>query len=951
MGSGARGADSLVERREGLRKLTGLRAIGPWLGVLCLAIAAQSALEAQNVRATVNHPAGLTRLLVDVPALIQTNTSGTATYAYQPAGRFQLLTGPRVADGGNPFVAGDENRPIASLESATGTWNVNEFSSKLTVSVDGVRFDPFEQMFEQTPDADPADLPIFWVQDLMTGTRDAVGEVLLPLQSDVPTAGEPNIRVRVSYQLVHDGLMIEHIVYNEDAVAHNIGLRVLIDALFGTSARDGSAIILDDGTTINNEVIIPDPNNPGVALPATWVTYDDPTNPLVALRGTVVGSEVTDPGIASESGGVPDQLQFGQYRNLGNPLQFDFQPNSRASLLGEDWAYAVRWDERVLQPGKSRRYVTYYGLGAAAVDYDPPYALAAYAPAQLEVVQGDDPLTPEIEQYYLVEQGGDSVFEIIAAIDNFGTSPLTNASVRVSLPEGLELYPATQPHTISLGVVNRNQAPLPAARWRVRASATRPGTAVIRITGPLGKVVERQISIPAVPIIPARPSLVGLEMLSVPYQFLNSDASNVFGSLSDSVFPGGPVALWRWHPETAQYLTYPDPFVANIEPGEGLWLLNQNRETIVLPPDAQPVPDTETFMLPLSPGWNLIGGPHVIPIRFDQVRVLDPEGLEWSITEASQRGLILPVLYAYDAENNEYTWSTSLPNTMLVPFEGYWLLVYRPITLVFPVPSLYSPAEVTRVASAPTPADGWQVGLIVECGGRTRAPRYFGVGGAASAGVDTADVPAPPSLLSPGPALDAYFAIGDDTHGLRYLVDTQDAGAGTWTFDLTVLAEAPGAPVTIRWPGLAETLPSDLVATLQDVDGGRSTYMRTSASYTFNSGTGGERHFRITVRPRAAVTLGLGAAARPVAGGGLEICYTLSADAVVNVEIRNIAGRVVRRLAEDRAAVSGQNTLVWNGLSNAGTAVPAGTYIIQVTARSPETGEQASVIRTATISR
>ena len=135
----------------------------------------------------------------------------------------------------------------------------------------------------------------------------------------------------------------------------------------------------------------------------------------------------------------------------------------------------MRWDERVLQPGKSRRYVTYYGLGAAAVDYDPPYALAAYAPAQLEVVQGDDPLTPEIEQYYLVEQGGDSVFEIIAAIDNFGTSPLTNASVRVSLPEGLELYPATQPHTISLGVVNRNQAPLPAARWRVRASATRPG--------------------------------------------------------------------------------------------------------------------------------------------------------------------------------------------------------------------------------------------------------------------------------------------------------------------------------------------------------------------------------------------------------------------------------------------------------------------------------------------
>ena len=205
-------------------------------------------------------------------------------------------------------------------------------------------------------------------------------------------------------------------------------------------------------------------------------------------------------------------------------------------------------------------------------------------------------------------------------------------------------------------------------------------------------------------------------------------------------------------------------------------------------------------------------------------------------------------------------------------------------------------------------------------------------------------------MLDSGPVVDAYFTIGDDG-GLRYLVDTQAATGATQTWELTVVAEAPGAPVTLRWPELSSALPDDLVATLEDLDGGRQTYMRTSESYTYNSGTGGARHFRIVVRQRAAASLGLTAAAQATGGRGLEIVYTLSRPATVDVEVRNIAGRVVGRVATGREAGQGQNTLVWNGISDAGTAVPAGMYIVQVTARSAETGEQASVIRTATIGR
>ena len=813
--------------------LTAMRAVTAVACVACLLAITIGPAVAQNARTTVQHPAGLTRLLMDAPALIQVGTSsGEPTYVYQPAGRFQLWTGQNAPTGGNPLISGDENLPFASVETAAGTWSLTQFTSKLTISVDGQQFDPYLQMFQQDEETNPADLPAFWTIDPVAGARDIVGEVLVPLNADVPTQDEPNIRLRMDYQLVHDGIMVEHTIYNDDTSSHSIGLRVMVDALFGSSTRDGTRIILDDGTVLTAETLIPDPNNPEIGMPTSWISHDDPANPLVSVSGTIDGEEVRDPGVASESAGRPDSIAFGQYRNIGRNYQWDFQPNPRASITDEDWAYAVRWDERALQPGQSRRYVTYYGLGAAAVDYDPPYALAAYAPASLQVAEGDDPETAEVESYYLTDPDGNSVFEVVAALDNFGTTPISSASVRISLPPGLELYPDTQSYAISLGTVLRNQSPLPTARWTVRATAARPGTAEIEVTGPLGKVVTRQINIPAVPIIPARDSLLGLEMLSVPYNFINSDASHVFGVLSDSVQPGGPVALWRWNPDREEYQSYPDAFASNIEAGEGFWLLNQNRETIVLPDDADPVPDNAAYNVPLSAGWNQIGNPFVVPMRFDLLEVIGPDGSQWSITEASQRGLILPVLYSYDAAHNEYDWETSLQAMDVVPFEGYWLLAYRDVTLVFPAPSLTTLATADTAPAAASTADGWQIGIQVEAAGQRRAPRYLGAAEGASDEMDVRDVPAPPSLLRSGPELDAWFTIGDGQG--RYLADTRSAASSRQTWNLTVMSEAPGAPVTVRWPSLSEALPNDMVATLTDVASGRQVYMRTSESYTFN---------------------------------------------------------------------------------------------------------------------
>jgi flagellar hook assembly protein FlgD len=72
--------------------------------------------------------------------------------------------------------------------------------------------------------------------------------------------------------------------------------------------------------------------------------------------------------------------------------------------------------------------------------------------------------------------------------------------------------------------------------------------------------------------------------------------------------------------------------------------------------------------------------------------------------------------------------------------------------------------------------------------------------------------------------------------------------------------------------------------------------------------------------------------------GGAQLVFQLSAPANVSVSILNLAGRPVRSLPPINCA-PGLNTLLWDGKNDAGLRVPAGVYLVQLTARSPE-GDQ-----------
>ncbi len=86
------------------------------------------------------------------------------------------------------------------------------------------------------------------------------------------------------------------------------------------------------------------------------------------------------------------------------------------------------------------------------------------------------------------------------------------------------------------------------------------------------------------------------------------------------------------------------------------------------------------------------------------------------------------------------------------------------------------------------------------------------------------------------------------------------------------------------------------------------------------------------------------------AGDGAQISVTLSAAATVSAEIINIAGRVVKVVTTDRAMSEGVGALTWDGRNAAGARVPAGVYLVRLSASS-EDGGRSQAIATLSLTR
>jgi hypothetical protein len=111
-----------------------------------------------------------------------------------------------------------------------------------------------------------------------------------------------------------------------------------------------------------------------------------------------------------------------------------------------------------------------------------------------------------------------------------------------------------------------------------------------------------------------------------------------------------------------------------------------------------------------------------------------------------------------------------------------------------------------------------------------------------------------------------------------------------------------------------------------------------------NMGKGGDTiNASKSPAPAPALALTVTAAAVATTGGSAQIMVTLASAASVEATVLNVAGREIAVLpAQDLAA--GVSAMRWDGRSALGTRVPAGRYLVRVTARTPDGGQAQALV-------
>ena len=83
---------------------------------------------------------------------------------------------------------------------------------------------------------------------------------------------------------------------------------------------------------------------------------------------------------------------------------------------------------------------------------------------------------------------------------------------------------------------------------------------------------------------------------------------------------------------------------------------------------------------------------------------------------------------------------------------------------------------------------------------------------------------------------------------------------------------------------------------------------------------------------------------------GAQVTFGLSAPADVTATVLNVAGRPVRTLVADQPRTAGLQSLSWDRCSDAGLPVPAGRYVLRITARTAD-GQQAQALAAVEVGR
>lgn len=728
---------------------------------------------------------------------------------------------------------------------------------------------------------------------------------------------DTGIRVDQVVELVGGYARITWTITNEGTETQQVGLRFLIDEAVGS----GFPMVTSD------YVLVPGyfPVQNDLDLQGGQVPSGVDAAPLRTMNAPVLRWLFKQTGLTS-----PDRVVISQFSRLSANL-WDFTSNPEASV--SDHAIASYWNPQALMPGKSRTIVTMIGLGTSTNDPSGRYALDTEAPGVVGLdASKANQLSPE-------------EFTIGASITNYRSLnslqnvTFENVSLAISLPQGLALADG---ESVTKTVPSVLPGEVATVSWRVKPTGEKMGELTYRVystvsPGSLSKSVTRSLVVPMTTRVDLK---TGFQMVSLPFAFDNTDPAAVLG------LEQGDFALLRWDATQRRYA-----LVNSIRPGEGYWLRVNTDHTLTLT-GAKMAGDAfgGTLRLALPQGWVQIGNPYPYPVPIGLIRFIDvTQGFAMTYAEAVQRGLVRSVLFYYDTTPPAGYKMVSLysdPSAPMMPGRGYWIYVdSRNLEMIFPnvvVPGA-TIAFPSRLNLAPM---RWQVQFSAQCGEKQDAAAIIGAASRAVDGMDLYDMPKPPAPVEE--SVRTMLIAPDGQSALAQDIRADSTRRQVW--EMVVSAPKPDSTVVLRWNGM-QSVPSSLRLKLVDNEAKVTRDLRATSSYTFRVGASGSRRFQIVAEPRGAAGLRITSLrVTRTRGGAVAISYALSDSASAKVRILSATGKVVQTLQAGEAASRGVTNLTWNGRDGAGIAVPAGSYLVEVTATS-EDGQTARAVQPVVITR
>lgn len=398
--------------------------------------------------------------------------------------------------------------------------------------------------------------------------------------------------------------------------------------------------------------------------------------------------------------------------------------------------------------------------------------------------------------------------------------------------------------------------------------------------------------------------------------------------------------LARWDQSTQSYRVWSEfsptaPFAMTA--GRGFWL--QLDSLVSFTAVGEPTP-AGSFTLPLAQGWNQVANPFATPFNFTlaDITVLQNGAPVGSLATEAARALVEPYGWRWDPVlmyllliDPSTAGAQTVSGQVGVGRGWWWLCRGSNVSVV-----LQSSASRSRIVrAAPTPGS-WLATLdATTADGQAQA--LFGAG----AGRMRAELP-PDAPQAPTVKVEFVDELGRAASDVRRGPLT---AATRWRAAVTTAT--PGE-VTLSWQGLGRALPEHHKLWLTDLQSGKRVLMNSRAGYTYQ-GDGGARQFELTLDPHGARRLNIvdmTVGQTRGRGRGVPVTLTLTAPAELEMTVRGVGGRLVRQMSLSGA--EGANTLTWDGRDQQGRPVPAGTYMIEVTAHTAE-GEVARTVRSTTV--